>query len=65
MTEGAFTFLDDQARELGRSRTWHVGLAVEAFAVVAQALSPAERARLDELFRRPEEFAELLRPVLR
>ena len=65
VTEKSFSFLDCQATELGRPRSWHVGLAVEAFAVVAQELSQQERAQLDVLLRHPEQLLAVLRKALR
>lgn len=65
VTEKSFGFLDRQATELGRPRSWHVGLAVEAFAIVAQELTQAERAQLDVLLREPHELLALLRKGLR
>lgn len=65
VTEKSFGFLDEQATELGRPRSWHVGLAVEAFAVVSQELTQQERAQLDVLLRHPEQLLALLRKELR
>lgn len=65
VTEGAFSFLDRQAKRLGRARAWHVGLVVEAFASVAQHLTEVERAQFDVLLREPEQLLALMRRVLR
>lgn len=64
VTEDAFSFLDSQAKQLGRHRAWHVGLVVEAFATVAQHLSEGERAQLDVLLREPAHLLALVRGVL-
>ena len=57
--------MDVQAKELGRSRSWHVGLVVEAVASVEGKMSELERSQLDALLRRPDELLEVLRAGMR
>lgn len=65
VTEKTFSKYDREARALGRSRSWHVGLLVEAFGQILDKLSPRERTQLDEALRHPEQLLELLRTGLR
>lgn len=64
VTADAYHHITDEADALGRSRTWHAGLGVEALARVSMKLSPSERTRLDELLREPTRLLEALRPTL-
>lgn len=61
VTEEAYDYMNDQAQQLGRSKSWHVGLVVEAFATTQRHMSELERARLDTLLRQPEELLKVLR----
>jgi hypothetical protein len=79
VTQAAYALLDSEAESLGRSRTWHVGMVLEAYAQLAQKLQhlrphrdvERERADLDRLLRSASEGRDLdrllraLRPVLR
>lgn len=71
VTQDAYALLDSEAESLGRSRTWHVGMVLEAYAQVSQKLSPRERADLDRLLRAASEGRDIprllraLRPALR
>lgn len=65
VTEKTFSTYDRAARALGRSRSWHVGLVVEAFGQVLAQLTERERTRLDEALRNPEQLLELLRSGMR
>ena len=71
VTQDAYSLLDSEAESLGRSRTWHVGMVLEAYAQLVQKLTARERADLDRLLRSASEGRDLdrllraLRPALR
>jgi hypothetical protein len=65
VTHTVYNHVDKEAERLGRSRSWHAGLYVEALGRVDQKLTPAERALLDELLRNdPERLLEPIRSAL-
>lgn len=64
VSEDTFALMTQEADALGRSRTWHVGLVVEAMAHVSRHLTPKERARLDYLLNDPAELLAVLRPAV-
>jgi hypothetical protein len=61
VTQPIYKHFEKQADELGRSRSWHAGLYLEALGNVDKQLTPEERARFDALLR--TDPGQLLAPI--
>lgn len=58
-------FLEREATEQGRSRTWHAGSILEGFCSVMKKLPSRQRVQLDWYLRHPDALYEILAPHLK
>lgn len=64
VTERTSELLVREARELGRSGTWHIGAILEAHGYLLDRLPVRLQLQLDYLHRHPEELLRILLPQL-